>query len=232
MMPTALFDIDGTLLNTGGAGRRAMHLTATRLYGASEFPSVELSGRTDHAIFHELLTGLGLEPQDQYAVFRRHYHVELEEELHRSRGAGTFLLPGVERLLQELAADPSWELGLITGNSREGARLKLGHCGIGHFFRAGGFGDWLGCRTEVAATAVKSMREAGLGCDPATTVVIGDTVHDIQCARGNGLRVLAVATGWSSMPQLLEAGPDLAVESLGNMTATCLARLATGNTVP
>ncbi len=227
-MPTALFDIDGTLLNTGGAGKRAMHRTAIKLYGVNEFPAVELSGRTDFAIFHDLLAALRLEPRDHYAVFRRHYHVELQHELESRRDSGSVLLPGVMRLLLELAASADWELGLITGNSEQGARLKLRHSEIDHFFRGGGFGDWLGCRTRVAANAVESMRGAGHSCDPATTVVIGDTIHDIQCARGNGMKVLAVATGWSSTAELAQALPDVVVESLQDMTVERLAEIASG----
>jgi phosphoglycolate phosphatase len=230
-MPTALFDIDGTLLNTGGAGRRAMHRAASKLFGVSEFPAVEFSGRTDFAIFHDLLAGLRLEPRDHYAVFRRHYHAELESELESRRDAGSSLLPGVLRLLLELSASADWELGLVTGNSERGARLKLRHSEIDHFFRSGGFGDWLDCRTMVAANAVEAMRKAGLGCDPATTVVIGDTLHDIQCARGNGMKVLAVATGWSSMSELAQAFPDLLVESLQDMSVGKLTAMLVQNPV-
>lgn len=216
-MAVILFDIDGTLIDGGGAGRQAMDRTAHQLYGASGFPAIPLAGRTDHAIFGDLLRHLGLSGPGHYPVFRRHYLVRLAEELI-DPVRPPVLLPGVRRLLEELKRIPGCRLGLVTGNCREAAFLKLKHAGIDHFFEGGGFGDWTSCRTEVARHAV-----AGFFPEEKTgrrrVAIIGDTPHDIACARGAEAVAVGVASGSSSLDELQLQAPDILYGSFQALTA-------------
>lgn len=230
-MWTVLFDIDGTLLHSGGAGRRAMERAAFRLFGAPKVPRLELAGRTDHAIFHELLTALGLPAGDWYPAFRRQYHVLLAEELEKSFRTGSqLLLGGVLPLVRDLLESGDWRIGLLTGNSREGARIKLGRAGIEGYFSAGGFGDWTSCRAEVARSAGAAVIAPGSSIDPGSVVVVGDSVHDIRCARACGFRAVAVATGGTCADVLLRECPDHLVASLNEVKLHSLRLLANSRT--
>lgn len=212
VVPLILFDIDGTLLDGAGAGRRAMNRAARQLHGCSELPPIPLAGRTDRAIFGEVLEYLGCDVEQAYAAFRRCYLSHLEHEL-ADPGCAPRLLPGVSHWLQSLVAEPGFRLGLITGNCRPAAFLKLQKTGIDRFFQKGGFGDWTVCRTEVARGAVREFHdEVRVPDDPV--VILGDTIHDIRCAREAGTWSLAVATGGSGIPDLAGMEPDLLLESL------------------
>ncbi len=212
---TILFDIDGTLTTSSGAGAGAMETTVDQLFGASEFPEISMHGRTDKSILQELFAAIGVPHDDTFEQFNRQYCLNLPQSLV-DRNAR--LLPGVEPLLEELAELEQVELGLLTGNLKQAAEIKLRHVGIDHFFSFGGYGDLHADRNDVAVEAVESARDAiGDRFSADHVWVIGDTTNDIRCARHVGAKVIAVETGGGSTKSLEEARPDLQIPDLTNV---------------
>ena len=207
-----LFDIDGTLIASGGAGGKAMSAAFQAVWGhADGFAGVEFSGRTDRAILRDALrlTNAGSAVfHTDLARFKRAYYRRLPESLVATKGR---VLPGVAGLLGRLADDPDASLGLATGNFRHSARMKLGHYGLDAFFVAGGFGDRSEHRAEMVAAAVGVFRARGRH---DTVFVIGDTVHDIRSAKANGVVAVGVTTGTYSAEALSDAGSDIVLASL------------------
>ncbi len=212
-----LFDIDGTLLASGGAGKAALEEALLSEFQLDQIRlQVPYAGRTDIAIAHDLLTGHGV-PSTKENLHRLHeaYLQRLPEALSRKQG---HVLPGVLQLLQALEQmHESVLVGLLTGNIRQGAQVKLGHYEIAHYFGFGGFGDGLLDRNHVAESAwSEAQRHYAGDLAKSRTWVIGDTPLDVMCARAIGVNVLAVATGFHSMEELASAQPDLLLESLAD----------------
>lgn len=208
-----LFDIDGTLVNTGGAGGAAMREAFAALWGESNgFGGIELSGRTDRAIFRDAFLRHGCEESEFEASLRRFklsYFPRLRRTLREREGS---LLPGAGPLLQNLSADPNATLALGTGNFRRGAALKLERYGVAHHFSGGGFGDAVFTREEMVGEALRwAERRRGRH---ATAFVIGDTVHDVAAARATGCVAVAVTTGPATAEELSAAGAEVVVDSL------------------
>lgn len=165
------------------------------LYGVKKaLAGVTLSGKTDPQIYQEVLSAKGLDPD--LVPFRQKYFHNLREELPRSDGYAR-VLPGVAELLDRLAARSDCLLGLLTGNWRTGAEVKLGYFGIHHFFRFGAFGDDGADRLELPAVARRrAARLLPAATGPGTAFyVVGDTPRDIACALGADCIAVAVATG-------------------------------------
>lgn len=213
---TVLWDIDGTLMLTGGAGITAMRLTLQRLLGVTDYPELEYHGRTDMAIVRDLFSKLDLPFEKHFRAFRQLYHVQLASCLKESRGG---LLPGVPDLLRLMLEDQRCALGLLTGNAREAAQLKLAAYGVEHFFEFGGYGDHHLDRDDVAREAqAAAAGKLGPEFHPGRVVVIGDTPADVRCGRAIGARVVAVATGGCSLERLAESKPDFLVSSLTELS--------------
>jgi phosphoglycolate phosphatase-like HAD superfamily hydrolase len=215
-MNICLFDIDGTLLASGGAGKTAMEQALAEEFGvAVDDHKVPFSGRTDRAITRDLFRVYGI--ADTPENLRRYldcYLGMLPGCLHSHQGR---ILPGIAELLELLAQRGHVHLGLLTGNVREGARLKLNHYGLYEFFSFGGFGDEHFDRDDVAREALAVARtHAGPDVNLERFWVIGDTPLDIQCARAIGARVAAVATGWHSLQELAAAQPDVVLTDLSD----------------
>lgn len=176
--------------------------------------NVPYSGRTDVAIGNELLQTHGIEPTgERLARLQQSYLQRLPAALAATKGR---ILPGVLTLLDSLkqSSEPSL-IGLLTGNIRRGASVKLGHFGIDHYFPFGGFGDGLLTRDEVARAAwTEAQQHHTDSLSIERTWVIGDTPLDITCARHIGAKVVAVATGLHSMEELESYDPDLLLSSL------------------
>ena len=207
-MPIILFDIDGTLIRSGGAGKDAMEGALRTAFGLTEIKDeVPYSGRTDIAIARDLLRVHGLE---QTLANRTKLQEAYLANLPLSLGAGSGLvLPGVNDLLAALRDREDVVLGLLTGNIRVGARVKLGHFGLWDYFTCGGFGDEHFDRDDVARMALREVQtHVGREVDPAEVWVIGDTPLDVQCARAIGAKVVAVATGWHPVEELAACRPD------------------------
>lgn len=217
-MIACLFDIDGTLLASGGAGKAALESAFTEEFGVTLRGQIPYSGRTDRAISRDLLRLHEIdESPENWHKLRTGYLARLPDCLHRHNGC---VLPGILSLLQILKGRDDIALGLLTGNVRAGAHVKLGHFGLFDHFAFGGFGDLHFDRDDVAREALAEAR-THLGADvlPERIWVIGDTPLDVRCARAIGARVVAVATGVHTFDQLEETAPDLTLRDLADATA-------------
>src|SRR5262249_30158365 len=195
-MHILLFDIDGTLIRSGGAGKDALEAALAETFALAEIQDgVPYAGRTDTAIAHDLLALHGIEPSA--ANVRRlndAYLERLPRALHERQGV---VLPGVVELLGRLRAHERVALGLLTGNVHRGAEHKLRHFGLWEHFAFGGFGDDAHDRDAVARAALlDAERHLRRRVDPLDVWVIGDTPLDVACARAVGAKAVAVCTGW------------------------------------
>jgi phosphoglycolate phosphatase-like HAD superfamily hydrolase len=214
----ALFDIDGTLLRAGGAGRRAVELALADVVdelGANVgLESVEFAGRTDPWIVRTALTQYGVEADDALigAVLERYVeHLPRELEL-----ASAFeVLPGVSSLLSKLSALAHVTLGLGTGNTERAAYAKLARGGLEGFFSFGGFGSDHTDRAELLrAGRDRGLQRVGALHAGVEVVVIGDTPHDVAAAQAIGAYCVAVSTGSYDGASLRDAGANVVVEDL------------------
>jgi len=220
-MHICFLDIDGTLVLTGGAGQTAFARTLAAEFGIDEIDrEVTFAGRSDRAIAMDLFRAHGIAPSaENWERFRAGYLARLDEALVTHRGD---VLPGVIELLATLSARGDVALGLLTGNLREGARRKLSHYDLWHWFPFGGFGDEHLDRSDIAAAALAAAEHHLNGQSPATTnganigqvLVIGDTLNDIVCGRSIGARCIAVPTGHTPADVLRGGRPDVLVHTL------------------
>ncbi|MEO2015783.1 MAG: HAD hydrolase-like protein [Fuerstiella sp.] len=210
------FDIDGTLLSTGGAGQRAMERALNEEFRI-EFPfeGVLTAGRTDRGITDEILERYSFDNTPENRTrFREAYLDQLPRSLHDSPG---LLLPKIRELLEQLAIHSHVTLSLLTGNYAEGAWIKLRHYELDHFFQFGGFGDNDAHRNDVAQAAIAAASaQFNRTVDGAETMVIGDTPADIQCAHAIGAKCVAVATGVYSSSELQPYHPDYLFEDFAD----------------
>ncbi|MEM1083335.1 MAG: HAD hydrolase-like protein [Verrucomicrobiota bacterium] len=207
-----LFDIDGTLVDTAGAGMTALKEAAVSAFGA-EGPELDLAGSTDSGLVNNLLAHFGLEG-DAATIegFFSHYLERLEWNLAHGGFDGR-VLPGVTVLLDQLGANKAATVGLLTGNTAGGAAVKMRHYGLDHHFGFGAYGCDHADRNRLGPVALeRAAAETGRNFTPGDTLVIGDTPKDIACAHAMGARCLAVATGSFSAEQLRAAGADGVVE--------------------
>jgi phosphoglycolate phosphatase len=213
-MRLVLFDIDGTLLLTYGAGMRALAKAAdTHDILQEAFRAVRPDGKTDPQIVRELMKYCGRDDEctpDLLSRFFENYLSFLEREMATCHELK--VLPGVRPLLARLDAEPSFRLGLATGNIEEGAWLKLRYAQLDSYFRFGGFGSDAEDRTLLIRKAIE--RGAGADGQRHTAFVIGDTPRDIQHGRAAGALTIAVATGSYPLDELKSHNPDLAVPAL------------------
>ncbi len=214
-MITCLFDIDGTLLASGGAGKAAIEAALCEDFGVQLRVQVPYSGRTDRAIIRDLFHHHDIrDSAESVQKLLAGYLRRLPDTLRRHHGR---VLPGIAALLLHLKLCPGIALGLLTGNVRAGARAKLGHFGLYEHFTFGGFGDEHFDRDEVARESLRAVHQCvGTHCRPERIWVIGDTPLDVQCARAIGARAVAVATGFHSYEQLRACQPDLVLHDLGD----------------
>jgi phosphoglycolate phosphatase-like HAD superfamily hydrolase len=212
-----LWDIDGTLINTGAAGQHAIvRATAERFGGNGDLDGVEIAGRTDTGIAHQILEKYA-EPVTNESVrsFLDLYVRLLAEELPRREGR---VLPGVLELLQSSAQRSDRTLALLTGNLERGARLKLGHYNLWRFFPFGAFSDDHHDRNELGPFALtRALAGTGINFSPSQVDVVGDTGHDIACGKAFGARTIAVATGSWSRERLVEHRPDFLFDDFSNV---------------
>jgi phosphoglycolate phosphatase-like HAD superfamily hydrolase len=215
-MQILLFDIDGTLVRTGGAGKAAMELALQAAFGIPDLHDVvPYSGRTDRAIGRDLLTVHGIEPTLANQVRLQDAYLSHLPQSLRTHGGIT--CPGIVELLPRLEGQTGVLLGLLTGNVRSGAKHKLGHFGLWDYFVCGGFGDEHFERDDVARMAITEVRaHLRRDFDLADVWVIGDTPLDVRCARAIGARAVAVATGWHPLEELAEHAPDVLLSDLSN----------------
>ena len=215
-----LWDIDGTLVDTARAGERALlrllRESYQRDYG-TQLP-VALAGRTDLSIFADLFRALQVEAgPNQTAKFQKMYLALLEETLPTGKAR---LHAGIQSALEAVHAHAEVHQGLLTGNLREGARLKLSHLGIWKYFEFGAFADDSAHRNELGPFALRRAREKlGLDFPPERIFIIGDTEHDIACGKAIGAKTIAVATGAFTVEDLRAFQPTYLLPDLSNTDA-------------
>jgi phosphoglycolate phosphatase len=218
-MKLVLFDIDGTLMNTGRAGTDAMNIAFAELYQIpNAFAGIHMSGKTDPSILQEALANHRLQLDDAaLTVFHERYILHLRRTLQESTRPRR-LMPGIPLLLDTLRAHADVLLGLLTGNLAMGAQLKLEAFGIWHYFRLGAYGsDAIDRNALVPVAQARARALVGHDFPPAQILVIGDTPRDIACARAYGARVVAVATGSYSAEELQRHEPDHCFADLGDI---------------
>jgi phosphoglycolate phosphatase len=212
-----LFDIDGTILLTGGAGSRAMLVAGQKLFGESFNFDIDTSGKLDTQIYKELMKlNAHLDMQHRHDEFRETYLKLLEFELAWDNKA--FVMPGIMELLGALRRRSKITLGLLTGNYGPAARAKLKAVEIQHdWFSITAFGDEAVTRPDLVELAMKryfDMKNEKL--EPREVVVIGDTPKDVACAQAHGCVAFAVATGKWSVEELQAARADIVVDNLSD----------------
>ena len=225
-MHVLLFDIDGTLIDAGGAGQAAMEQAVAQLFGETRpVDGILAAGRTDRAIGRDLFDYYSIPAtDDNWTRYLNTYFSLLPDSLRTRHGA---ILPGVVPLIEQLSNHDDVFLGLLTGNFAEGARLKLEHFGLHHHFQTGGFGDLHLHRDDVARDALTAVREHLPDVTAEQIWVVGDTPADVQCGRAIGAKVLAVATGIFSSDQLAAHRPDVLLDDL-TLASEWLCRLGLG----
>ena len=212
-----LFDIDGTLVDTGGAGMRALQEAAVECYGG-EGPSLDLAGSTDLGVLAGILAHFDLEHGDgEQERFFASYLQRLEWNLAHGGYAGR-VLPGAEELLDSLAEMPGITVGLLTGNIAGGAGAKMRHYGLDRHFGFGAYGCDHADRNLLGPVALeRAALHAGREFSPEETVVIGDTPHDVECARAGQARAVCVTTGQFDRDTLEAAGADIVFHELSDV---------------
>jgi phosphoglycolate phosphatase len=214
-----LWDIDGTLIASGGAGMRALRSALHQVFAIEgSLDDIDFAGRTDRWIMREVFKKFGLPAtEENFARYFDGYVTALPTELANPNAR---VLPGVRELLTAAAAHGGIAQGLLTGNMRRGAQTKLEFHDLWRYFAFGAFADDSELRNDLGPHALRrAAAHAGVEFSPARTWIIGDTPHDIACGNAIGARTLAVATGGHSPAALREHQPTLLVENLSEGAA-------------
>ncbi len=222
-----LFDIDGTLLLSGRAGLRAMTRAFAATFGITNaFEGQNFGGRTDSYLVSNALRANGMpDTPEEHERFRQNYIPLLAEEIAHPGAGHKGLMPGALELLEALQDHDHLHLALLTGNYRDAAEIKLQHFEIWEFFEWGAFSDDSADRNALVPIARMRAETYDIpGEAIARVFVIGDTPHDIECARVAGAKSIAVATGGFTVEQLRDAGADEVLPDLSD-TAKVLALL-------
>ncbi|MDH4112688.1 MAG: HAD family hydrolase [Actinomycetota bacterium] len=212
-----LFDVDGTLIDTGGAGGRSWSYAFQEAFGVDgDIRKFSEVGMTDPVVARETFKGtLGREPTtDEVIRLMMRYVLRLPVEVDESTGYRT--MPGVHDLLERLVGADTL-LGLVTGNIEGAAHIKISRAGLGRFFLFGGYGSDSSVRSDLTKAAIaRAEALSGHGIDPGEVLVVGDTPRDIEAAHGAGAMAVGVATGEYSVEQLQHAGAEHVMRSFAD----------------
>jgi len=214
-----LFDIDGTLMDFRGAGRRSFVQTLESVFDwRDDLTYIHFHGNTDLNVLRQIFKrrGEALTAEKQQAFF-----AALPAELEKlAQNSATICHPGVVELLRALTADEHVRLGIVTGNIESTAQIKLRRAGLQHHFQHGGYADAHADRADIARLALARLRAAlPQGVEFSAVWLVGDTPFDVAAAQAIGARCLAVATGRFTVAQLKEVGADHAVANLADTAA-------------
>jgi len=209
-----LFDIDGTLIDPGGAGRRSLSKSFYQMFSIRDaFAGIKLAGKTDIQIMkeglslHRLTSGDGI-----LASIVSQYIKNLRIEINNKK---KHIKPGVIELLNALNTMDGYWLGLLTGNIEQGAQIKLGAFDLNKYFPVGAFGDDNEDRNRLLPVAIEKLRiMKNIDINYSDCIVIGDTPMDVQCSKPFGASSIAVSTGPYSYESLLETGADYVLRDL------------------
>jgi len=211
-----LWDIDGTLLSSGGTGMRAIQKAVNQTFaGTGVISDIDFSGRTDRWIMRRIFEKFALEPSERnFLALKDAYLSLLPDEL---KAGPVMVLPGAREIVEQAARRPDVAQGLLTGNLEAGARHKLGFHDLWDHFPFGGFADDAELRNEISPHALRRAREHHkFEFAPEQVWVIGDTPHDIECAQVIGANSLAVATGKHPVEELESFHPTAVLPDLSN----------------
>jgi len=218
-MKILLFDIDGTLMHSGGSGKHAMEIAFQEIWDVPRsLENVLLSGQTDPKILLDAFQLHGLTwDNEKIAQFQQRYLLHLAADMQRPRQTRR-LMPGFPRLLEELKKMPGLHLGLLTGNWIRGAEIKLEYYDLWKYFEFGAFADDELDRNKLVPHALRRAEEKfGIRPSRDRVYVIGDTPRDIQCARPHGAVAVAVATGEYTIAELRVETPDFLFADLSDL---------------
>jgi phosphoglycolate phosphatase-like HAD superfamily hydrolase len=215
-MKLVLFDIDGTLLRCGPQVRPIFASALEEVFGtAGEIEAFDFTGRTDPGIVIDLVTGAGLPEavaRERLPRMRSLYTERLDRELDRE---GMELLPGTVEILERLTAREDVVVALLTGNWEPGAKAKLSRFDLNRYFPFGAFGCDGVDRSELPPVALdRAERATGRRFRPEDVLIVGDSPHDVSCARAHGIPCLAVGTGRTPEAVLHAAGADWVIGDL------------------
>jgi len=214
-----LFDIDGTLITSGGAGETSYREAVERFCGSpAPLEGLNFAGNTDTGLARSALMAAGMEPtREAVMALNDTYLGILSERIHRHQGS---LLPGIVRLLDLLRERSDCVLALLTGNLAAGAEVKLSHYGVWHYFDFGAYADDHHERNKLGPVATaRALEEHGVEFNPDSIYVIGDTPRDIECGKAFGAITVAVATGKYSVEELASHDPDFLFDDFSDAEA-------------
>ena len=220
-----LWDIDGTLTLSGGAGGRALVIALRDAFGLERaLDGIDFAGRTDPWIMRQILARAELsDSATNISLLTEAYLAALPAALHNPHNR---VLPGVRPALDSLAARGDVALALLTGNLQRGAHIKLGHHRLAHYFAFGAFADDSESRNDLGPVALRRAHaHHGVEFAPDRVFIIGDTPRDIECGKVIGARTIAVATGEYTAAALRVHAPTVLFEDLTD-TAALLAAFA------
>ncbi|MCP4136290.1 MAG: HAD hydrolase-like protein [bacterium] len=218
-MKAVLFDIDGTILNSNKAGRTSLIRATEDVFGTvGHMEKVDFQGKTDPLILYESLLSMGFDKtaiHDKIDDLKIKYFEYLRETIFKNEAT---LMPGIEEISARLFKDSSIILGLLTGNFHESARIKLSRFDLNKYFEFGVFGDDAANRNDMPGIGREKIKELyNVDIDFSRMFIIGDTIHDINCANNSGAVSIAVGTGWVDKDILLPHNPDYYFDDLGDV---------------
>lgn len=215
-MKLLLFDIDGTLIDTGGAGSRSLNISFKELFSIKDaFKDINMAGKTDIQIMKEGMMRHGI-PQDE-SVIRKIIETYIKNLSIQIKNNNKHLKPGIKTLL-ELLSKSNYAIGLLTGNIEKGARIKLEPFGLNKYFSTGAFGSDHEDRNKLLPIAIERYDKIlKKKINFKDCIIIGDTPRDVYCAKPYGARCIAVSTGPYSYSSLLEAGADFVMKDLSDV---------------
>ena len=215
-MKAVLFDIDGTILNCNKAGRSALIKATVDTFGTiGKMEMVDFQGKTDPSILIEALSIMGFSDKDiadKSDILKEKYFHYLQESIRKHE---VTVYPGIKDILSQLSGREDILLGLLTGNFTESAKIKLSSHDLNRFFKFGAFGDDAPVRNLLPGVAQKRINELyDIHIDFKDTIIIGDTIYDVRCAKYAGAVSVAVGTGWGDPENLKKENPDYYFDDL------------------
>ena len=213
-----LFDIDGTLVNTGGAGLKAMKSTVKNIHGNEDILiGYSFAGKTDVQIMNDTIRKSGLDdkPESMSKLFEQTYIEKLKTNLKNSDNFRIY--PNVNELLDYYQKNEGFELALLTGNFETGAKLKLEHAGLWKYFKWGVFGNLSEDRIHLAKDALGTITEKEALLNKKNIFIIGDTTNDIRCGKAIDATTIAFTLGFEPEEKLRTLSPDFMVSDFSQL---------------
>lgn len=217
-MKAVLFDIDGTILNCNKAGKHSLIQACLDVFGTvGRMEKVDFQGKTDPLILAESLSAMGFTEEairNGTEELKKKYFIHLEENI---RNYDTVVMPGIHKLLKSMSDTKNIILGILTGNFKTSAEIKLAAAGVKDYFKLGAYGDNAPDRNGLPLVAKKIIDEIYTSEINFNDIyIIGDTVYDIECAKQSGAVSISVGTGWAEKESLLSLNPDFYFEDLSD----------------